>query len=90
MSQWLASKYKRRNTDSIGTNSTSDSANEKFKPFGPSTSDRCLDYIYNWFIWKIKITASETVVPMESVSLRLYTDAYPCHRVPTHGLISVI
>ena len=31
-----------------------------------------------------------TVVPMESVSLRSYSDAYPCHRVPTHGLISVI
>ena len=27
---------------------------------------------------------------MESVSLRSYSDAYPCHRVPTHGLISVI
>ena len=27
------------------------------------------------------------VVPMESVSLRSYSDAYPCHRVPTHGLI---
>ena len=23
---------------------------------------------------------------MESVSSRLYSDAYPCHRVPTHGL----
>ena len=30
------------------------------------------------------------LVPMESVSLRSYSDAYPCHRVPTHGLISVI
>ena len=30
------------------------------------------------------------LVPIESVSLRLYSDAYPCHRVPTHGLISVI
>ena len=30
------------------------------------------------------------IVPMESVSLRLYSDAYPCHRVPTHSLISVI
>ena len=30
------------------------------------------------------------LVPMDSVYLHLYSDAYPCHRVPTHGLISVI
>ena len=36
------------------------------------------------------ILPPKTVVPMESMSLRSYSDAYPCHRVPTHGLISVI
>ena len=26
------------------------------------------------------------LVPMESVSLHLYSDAYTCHRVPTHEM----
>ena len=55
-----------------------------------------LDYCVNNIIFGCLTHATKTteykyiVVPMESVSLRLYSDAYPCHRVPTHGLISVI
>ena len=43
-------------------------------------------------MWNVilEYTTTHFIVPMESVSLRLCSDAYPCHRVQTHGLISVI
>ena len=49
-----------------------------------------LNHTMLWHNIAHDITVYRLIVPMESVSLRLYSDAYPCHRVSTHRLISVI